>query len=226
MRSSQALLALAALLACAAPSSAVLVTYQFSGQFDSVGDANGVFGVTAGDAFTGSFTYDTSMTVWNSSPDNVVYEKTAPIAPLSFTAVVNGVTYSVDAASVPLRLQVTNNAGGLYDQFVLVPDGGIAHPLSATYPLGSMALTLRDTSNTVFTSTAIPASLSLGDFDVAQFNMSFATDPMGDPGEMDNVIMLGTITSMSAVPEVGAATLLALPSTALAVLAARRRRRA
>lgn len=212
---------------------AALVSYNFGGHFNTIADGFGNFGVTAGDTFFGSFTYDTTMSVASAGTGNVLYERSAPIAPLKFSVTINGITYTADDGSAPLRVQVTDNSGGLHDQFVYLTSHAtsLVHPLTGSYPFSTMAFSLRDTSDQVFSSAAIPASLDLSDFDDPQFNMNFHTDPMGDPGDFDNVLFLGTVTFLSAVPEPALTMLMltALPFLCLAyrwrTLADRRRAR-
>jgi len=216
------LLAVATLLAFCGPTpaQAALVSYDFAGTFTVASDPLTSFGISAGDTFAGSFTYDTSLSVISSGPGNVLYEQPAPIAPSAFSVAVNGVQYTAADSSAPLRIQVTDNSGGLKDQFVYLTvfSGSLVHPLSGSYPFSTMALSLRDDSNTVFNSTAIPSSLDLNDFDVAMFSINLSQD-LGDPAS--ETLFLGTITSLTSVPEPGS---LMLMLTALPLIGLARRR--
>jgi hypothetical protein len=148
------LLAVATLLVCfgSLPAHAALVSYNFAGAITTASDPLASFGIVTGDPFVGSFTYDTSLGVFSSGPGNVLYHQSAPIAPMKLSVTINGVQYAVADSSAPLSIQVTDNAGGLYDQFVYHTEfsGSLVHPLSGSYPFSNMALSLRDTSETVF----------------------------------------------------------------------------
>jgi len=77
----------------ASPVRAALVSYQFAGSFTTASDPLGSFGITSGDTFSGSFTYDTTLGILSAGAGNVVYEQPTPIAPLSFSVTVNSVQY-------------------------------------------------------------------------------------------------------------------------------------
>ena len=222
IRNHRRLLAVGTLLAfCgSAPAEAALVSYNFSGAITTASDPLASFGISPGDTFAGSFTYDTSLSVVSSGPGNVLYEQPVPIAPSALSVTVNGVQYAAANSSAPLRIQVTNNAGGLQDQFVYhtVFAGSLVQPLSGSYPFSNMALSLHDSSGTVFSSTAIPSSLDLTDFDVAMFSINLSQD-LGDPAS--ETLFLGTITWLTSVPEPGS---LMLMLTALPLIGLARRR--
>lgn len=194
------------------PAQAALVSYNFAGAITSASDPLASFGIVTGDPFVGSFTYDTSLGIASSGPGNVLYEQPAPIAPMNFSVTINGVQYAAANSSAPLSIQVTDNAGGLQDQFGYhtVFGGSLVHPLSGSYPFSNMALVLRDTSATVFSSTAIPSSLDLNDFDDNGFSLNL-TQELGNLES--ETLFLGTITSLTSVPEPGSLLLLltALP---------------
>ncbi|MFV2065714.1 MAG: PEP-CTERM sorting domain-containing protein [Pirellulales bacterium] len=202
------------------PTQAALVSYNFAGAITTASDPLASFGIVTGDPFTGSFTYDTSLGIVSSGPGNVLYEQPAPIAPLTFSVTVNGVQYAAANSSAPLRIQVTDNSGGLNDQFVVhtVYTGSLVHPLSGSYPFSNMALSLRDSSATIFSSTAIPSSLDLNDFDLVGFSLNLSQN-LGDPAS--ETLFLGTITSLTAVPEPGS---LMLMLTAISLIRLSRRR--
>ena len=196
------LLAVATLVALcgSAPAQAALVSYNFAGTITSAGDPLGNFSISTGDPFAGSFTYDTTLAVALSGPGNVLYEKPAPIAPMAFSLTVNGTQYTAANSSAPLGLQVTNDAGGLQDQFVYRTafGGSLVHPLSGSYLFSNMALSLHDSTGGVFSSTAIPSSLDLNDFDLTGISLNLSQN-LGDPGS--ETLFLGPITSLTLVPE-------------------------
>ncbi len=137
------------------------------------------------------------MPVWVSGPGNVAYRQLPPIAPLAMSVTVNGIQYQAGNGA-PLQLQVVDGTTGLHDQFVFLTGlGPLIHPLSASFPVSSMAVSLRDNSSTVFSGTSIPATLNLNDFDLNTFSLNLTEDG----GPMNNFLFIGTITSLTAVPE-------------------------
>lgn len=220
-RTYRRLLAVGTLLAFfgSSPAQAALVSYNFAGAITTASDPLVNFGIVVGNPLAGSFTYDTSLGVVSSGPGNVVYEQSAP---LTFSVTVNGVQYSAANSSAPLRVQVTDNSGGLNDQFVFhtVFAGSLVHPLSGSYPFSNMALSLHDSSATVFSSTAIPSSLDLNDFDIAGFSLNLS-QALGEPES--ETLFLGSITSLTPVPEPGSLVLL-LTALPLMIRLSRRRR--
>ena len=85
--------------------------------------------------------------------------------------------------------------------------------------LVSGATTLLDSTHMVFNSDALPTSLNLGSFDIADTSLSFCATP-GDPGNCNAHLqqVFGNITSLSvtsSVPEPATLTLLGLGLAAL-----------
>ena len=85
--------------------------------------------------------------------------------------------------------------------------------------LVSGATTLLDSTHMVFNSDALPTSLNLGSFDIADTSLSFCATP-GDPGNCNTHLqqVFGNITSLSvtsSVPEPATLTLLGLGLAAL-----------
>ena len=90
--------------------------------------------------------------------------------------------------------------------------------------LVSGATTLLDSSHMVFSSDALPTSLNLSSFDLADTSLSFCATP-GDPGNCNMHLhqVFGNITSLSVTSSVPEAATLTLLGLGLAALGASRR---
>jgi len=101
---------------------------------------SGISGVSVGDPFVATLTYDDAQAPFEVGADFAKYSS------FSYVLTVAGLTFSNQPGSYILVLQSS------LDQFAI------------TGPLPALQLDLRDAAGTTFSSTALPASLSLTDF--------------------------------------------------------------
>lgn len=150
---------LLAVLPNAAPAAVIPVTFE--GTITSV-DASIASGFTVGATVTGSFELDTESPDLEPLPDEGDYDGLANLS-------VDFGDYTATAADASLHMR--NGEGAFVDNFYVS-----AEPLGPDvggFPLTSFYLNLGDEDNTVFSSEAIPATLSLGDFEIANAVLFF-----------------------------------------------------
>lgn len=202
-------------LAHAAP-----VTYYFGGMLSHVETAlTPHFAV--GNAFSGSFTFDSSSPDLNPDPLRGTY---AP-GP-AFSAAVNGVQYSTTGGGSG-SVGVDNNFGG-YDTLGANSAQLLAEmqPEIGGYLPDLFNLVLQDSSSTAFNNDTLPlGGLNLDDFNVARFEMGFFLSPSVDHtllpffasinGELSYISL--TDPSNNLVSEPGSALLLVMGISAFAV---------
>jgi len=147
---------------------AAVITVDFSGIINSVADGAGTLagtGITAGTStFSGSFSYDTA-TAASSLGTNI-----AGYPGGLFTVTIDGTYVLSDDPSV---ITITDDFGtSSRDGFFIGSAGSAADrfdlPVTASY---QYFINLFDSTGSVFSSTALPNSLNLGQFDTAVFSI-------------------------------------------------------
>lgn len=196
-----------ALLLCAIDSEATPVSYSFTGTIDS---QTGASAPAVGSAISGSVTYDPDAPLLFLGGN---FSDWSPASAASLTAVVGGTPYSATPPAIDeyivhnVAVGYPNIPGGQYDDIAIAA--------------GSPTLTLYFLDNTASafsTFNALPASLSLADFQY--FDLWVAGSTAGDSSF--GLVQL-TPADTTAVPEPGTVGLIGI---GLAGGFARRRRRA
>lgn len=217
LSSSLILLAAAALLGLGGVAHAVTVTYSFEGVVSTLIRDGGLFGATGtvqiGDTFTGRILYETGP----ANPDQL------PADPQrgGYVAIELVIDQSVLPTFTPLGILVTH-APGVTTLPPLPPDPGsdgftLAATSAVIYP--SVSLRLLGPFGAAFTDDSLPETLDLADFPDGAFVRGLVALGIQTP----NIEDVGTLTSLSRVPEPGS---LALLASGLAWLGARRSARA
>lgn len=196
----------ALLLTLAAPAArAVTITVSFAGTIDEVGSEI-ASAFTAGDAFTGTLQIDASTADSSADPGIGAYPGAVDDLAFTFGTYLATTTFG--------QVNVTN---GSFDAFVGTTFNASGDPV-AGLQLVEATLNLVDLDGSVFSSDAIPTSLSLSDFGFARAFLWFE-------GGLTSRRVAGNVTSLTfTVPEPGALTLLAVAALG-AVLTPRRCRR-
>ena len=208
-------LAVACALMVAASAQAAPVTYAFGGTVDTV---VGVPSLSVGNAFTGSFTF----------------ESTSPLAPFGgydtnivFEATVNGFSFSTTSPCNTCGGVTVNNDAGGSDRFSVSSLLLLAFPVYAPVVGPNLdglrhyylTLLLNDSTSTAFSSDTLPTDLMLASFDRSVFALSFLTDN-------DNQVFasgpLNSLTKAVPVPEPSTSAMVALALGALAFVRRRK----
>jgi len=148
-------------LLVAAPVTATPVTLAFNGVVATVGGSPFGIVVSVGDAVSAQFTYDNAIgSDINPSPDVGLY---LPASGGAFTVTVGGVLITGSATPA---IVVSNNLGADAFQYA----DGSANPGTVTVdgtlqPTAFMQFLLLDSTQSIFSGDALPASLSLASFD-------------------------------------------------------------
>lgn len=152
-----------ALVLSLAATNAVGAMYEYTGSIsyilDTTGGALDSSGITPGvSTFTGTFDYNPDANL-SSSTTNVANYRTG-----SITLIIDD---SIIFAGINNNVQMVNNSDSFHDSFI-----SNAPPTMFGTPRGetgaNIQLDLRDSSATVFDSTALPTYLDLADFSSAQ----------------------------------------------------------
>jgi hypothetical protein len=187
---STALAARACLLACAllgaGAAQAAPVTYYFAGTMESSQVAPFI---SVGEAFSGSFTYNSAAALANGRYDTG----------MTIGASVGAHSWSASAPSATIGGVAVNDNGANGDEFVV--SSYFSYPVMSAMtgpsPGGTsnyyMALLLRDTTSTAFSSGALPTVLNLASFDQSYLNVSFLT------GSFSQAYAAGKLTYLSTV---------------------------
>ena len=176
------------------PADAASVTYSYSGVVDEIGiDSTGQIaaaGITVGSTFTGSFEYDS-----NASPTST----TATQDDFSLINIVaefdNGISLSSGANQ---EIAVINDTKDVFLSFApqFVSSSFQYDPVSHYFELK-----LSDSTGSVFSSTDLPSTLNLSDFDGRQFLFWGANNKKGVTGTGRDRFS-GTITSLTEISPV------------------------
>ncbi len=181
-------------------SQATIITFLFDAEVTAIGQVNSFGGVLIGDTFSGSYTFDSTVT-GTGAPGTKKYD---------FTGGSLGLTAQVGTESVVLTdyfIQIQNNISG--------PPTDVYQVEGATGPAQSdtfFRFVLFDTSGSVFSDESLPLTPP----PLASFN--------GENNEVrkqfpttTNPLTIFTITSLTLIPEPSTALLLASGLAALAV---------
>lgn len=218
----------------AAPASAALVSYNFSGTISQVTDttapAGNVGGLNVGDTFFGSFQYESADAGADSDadPSRGFYALTGSVTSL-LTVTVDGLTFSAGPGAVDVRNDVVSSLSANSD--ALFYSGGPFDALppgwSFSPPAGSgVTVAFIDPTGTTFASDALPTSFDVTDWFASQLFLSFTNVTF--PGGTDqNVSIVGDVNLIpAAVPEPSSVVLLGLLGAVGGVVGWGKRRRA
>jgi hypothetical protein len=151
-----------------ATASALPLTYRFEGAVNSV-DAALAAHFTVGEAIHYSFTADADAPLVGFS-DVAVY-------PTLATRVEVGTHVFTQTPSSSSKTTVVDSSSSfLFWDFLLSQVAGVSGPALAGLELGSVEVLLTDFDGTVFSSTSLPASLNLADFDQARIAIYYCDD--------------------------------------------------
>lgn len=161
------------LLLTADHANAAIITYNFSGTVTDNPPATSLAGTFAfGESYSGTISFDTSVADSNGSPTNGEYDGALTSINVnigSYAASATGGKIEVEEASFFDSFDAeAKNAAPLF--------GGSATVTGASVgglSLGGIQFLLLDTTKSVFSSDAMPLSLSLGDFNVAIVSLLF-----------------------------------------------------
>ena len=175
-----------------AASEAAIVTFNVAGEITDVQDPNGYIsstGIAAGTLFSGFFSYD-SDTAGLYSP-NAWYTSYGSLAPSQYT-----IDSQYGITSIATFVTVKNDAPD--DPF---PDELVSYIFGVSFGfptnLGSNLayVSFSDQDGTALSSTAVPTSLLLSEFETATFTFQLAV-----PGA-DSVTILGQVTALTVTTE-------------------------
>jgi hypothetical protein len=194
------------------------VTYNFTGVVSSVDAAltPGPGPVAPGNALSGSFSYETTAPA-NGLGNPETYDA---LTSLSFT--VGGYSASLLGSK---QIIVADSFFGkdLFQINAKAADGLSGPPING-FNLFIFSFELFDSSNSVFSSAALPALLNFGSFDSAEFLLSFLSPLNGNT--QANITGRITDVSLAEAPIPGAGLLFAGGLGMIGFLAHRRRRKA
>lgn len=175
-------------LAIVSPAIALTYTYQFSGNVTQLTNPNNAIpGAYLNQPFTGTFSYS-SMPFSSTG----IYDQ---MASLKITLG----SFTLDHTNKPTFITVANyatTATGRQDSFSFHASG-----TQGLYNYSRSGINLADSTRTVFSSTALPTSLLLNSFTLAQMNLT------GSKGA-STFSIVGNVTTLTLIPE--PATLLLL----------------
>ena len=188
------ILSLGLLLAAGPPAQAAPITFDFGGTVTSVDPAlAGSFAVSQ--SLTGSFTYESTSLPSSPGGGNYFTALTA----LSFTVGTYSASFlgPLPPPSQDLKISVINLPGLDIFNVSAVTTDGLTGPPAAGFAFSGFFFSLQDNTGTVFSSTALPTSLSLSSFDFPVFTLEFL--------DLDDneFAVEGTVTSLTLVPPTG-----------------------
>lgn len=186
-------------------SQAAWITYEFSGIITYVDDPNnnlaGTGIATGGSTFAGRFSYNPEKLIRNST--DPVYSNY--LGPTSSRVTLNN-TYT--SSSTGGGLTVHNFS--FMDQFLIGFSGDFVFPtapagqIPGTEDTSAWTINLEDQDANVFSSTALPTSLRLSDFDTPHVSFNTYYDYVAVPGGgvsyTSTTNLVGTMTSLTRVP--------------------------
>lgn len=190
-----------------------IVEFDYSGTVDGIVAGPGVNSslysdwVSGGDAISGSFSYDLDLS--DPEADGTYLITNTLEGALSYetgdSADSTRLIYSSSGTTDPFS--VTINDGGS-DQFVQRANDDNVGTAPPEVGYVTVSIELTDTDGTVFGSEALPATLSLDDFEAASVTYTAYTSEGGDPlFRVDGTI--STLTQTTSVPEPSTMLLLA-----------------
>ena len=190
----------------ALPARAALVTYNFTGTISTVNDPTGILGgqVHLGDSYSGSLTFDTSASGTNLGTTRAFYNFDPTYAknytpPVGITALAGSYAIRPDYFYGDMGVQVFNNAPTTLG---VLADGLVAQQ-NYNGPAGQFQslVELVDTSASVYSSLALPTSVSTSSFNIGDF--SYSRSVISNNTSTQVTLFSGTINGLrpSAVPE-------------------------
>jgi hypothetical protein len=191
-----------------------------AGVISSVDDPDGVLtgiGISVGTRFTGGVMWDTTLVDGNPDPDKGHYEAAPGSNRIGWSMTVAGESFELDP-SRPAFANTTDDSGigpGL-DAISVVGNGLLdTLPDGLGKPRGTFSeMVLVDGSKTALSSDALPLGLDLAQWDRAEFRLVVSR-------AATYALVIGTIESLTQVPEPGTAVLFAL-GTGFSAAASRR----
>lgn len=220
---------------CSSTTHATPVEYHFTGKIlrnaSNVFSEAGLPGIAVGDSFTGKMIFENSATDFESHASIGKFSMVGPPFGDSLIQMqVNGLTFS---SGLALSI-VTNNDIFSRDSFSML-SLGIGLPTGWSVdnsPTKSSSFTLSDSSQTAFSTDALPTSLDLGDFNTKQVRFSISehtgsktvtlNHPGGSTTYTESVDLIGKMETLTLVPEPSGITLATV--SLLGLLGFRRRR--
>lgn len=193
--------------------SASVITYDFQADFSSAGLDLGGAGFSTANPLTGSFSFDDTTADTNGSAS--IGDYTGAITSINFSDASTTVTGSSTGGDV----SIVNGPTDSFSVMAAPGNGLIGSNGGATgYTLDGFSLILGDNSGTVFSSDALPASLSLADFpDIRSISLAYlAGDGFTINNAIYNITSLSLQNGSSPVPEPPTILLIGLPLAGLA----------
>ena len=207
---------------------AAAVTYSFGGTLYHVLDLPSL---SVGDAYSGSFSYDTMAADANPDPGTGFYPNN-----FSITATVNGYSFSSSTSVLDCPdcggITVSDQTGaGFVDSLSVMTsplDGSGFAPVIGPQLNGFAPFTLGlylDGPSTIYNSDGLPPTLMLSPFTGYQmFRFRFSNDGGGGNAVADGTITYLTLVTTAPVPEASTSAMLALGLGALAFVRRRKGR--
>ena len=130
---------------------ALQITVTFSGTIDGAGDNTGALtgsNITSASTFTGSFSYDSASAPTVQGANAALY----PSGPFEIT--IDG--QHVFQATVPLNFRIQNDDPNFYDTFEFFANSGATFPFTYNPNDQLLRVSLRDSTNSVFSDTSSP----------------------------------------------------------------------
>jgi hypothetical protein len=208
-------------LALGAPASAVPVTIQITGTWDSVTDSAGVLdgSIAVAGSWTATLVYEDSVSDTAGSSTTGIYPIPAAAFDLTFTS--GSYSFSV-SASENGEIAIENGVSGFDTLYLYAENFALGGPVAAGISLGFgyVNATLSDSSQTAHSSDALTdLAWNLGAYDTTDFY--FFAEVLG-AGPGDYIELDGPITGLSIIPEPTTALLHGLGLATLSALARRR----
>jgi hypothetical protein len=180
-----------ALLSCAMPAKAELITIAISGHVTAVNDmySNLNSQINIGDAITGTYTYDSAIADAAPSPESGLYYNAGN--PCGISLYIDGFDFKTDPTNVDFLVSIGNWATG-DKTYVLRSYNNL--PLSSGDPIVHILWQLNDSTGTALSSDDLPLTAP----DLSKWNVNGLTIDIARGG---TGTIQGIITSAVLVPE-------------------------